>query len=404
MSNGWMRKLASGVLVLTMALGLSACAEKEMPQPQVTKTAELAVTESRYSAIAQETIDALKAADSARSADTLKTRVMEPLLSQRTAQYRLNGLKDDAAISQIVIDPKATPVESGKDFPRSLFSFSAPVEGQNQRTLTAWQQTDARSNYKLWGQVMLFPEVGLPTLASTLNDSQSVPAPDAAKYVADPAGIVAAYAKYVNSQQLGAVPFQTDDPVSASLKQALTDPQQAVGDKGDIEMSVKDSGTPVVGVATDDGGLVVMGSLAIDVTYTSKDAAQPLILKSAADGISLMYSGDREKTDVEIGTDKPLTAHYSVTIAFYIPPKAARVPNAAETRQPADSQKSTTADKENKTAGQVKSKSASKDAAKSTAGKSKTDAKEQKAEAAAAKQVQVIGASGKVLLAADTPQ
>ena len=334
-----MRKAISLIAGAAMIFSLAACAEKPVPQPVATRTAEIAISDQQYQDIAAQTVALLNAADQTHAIDELKARAQDPFLEQRAAQYKLKGLQESFELPPVVIDVKAQPVESGAGFPRSMLSYSAPVEGQNQRTLTAWQQLDARSNYKLWGQVTLFPDSGLPTLASVLNDDSAVPSKNPQAYLADPAQLIAAYAEYVNTQQLGQVPFESGDRVATNLKGQLDQLVEDLGDFAEISLKARDSERPIVGVSTQDGGLVVLGNLLYDVTYTSKNADRPIVLKNSP--IALLYSEDAEKADLEIGSETPLTAHYSMTLAFYIPPKAAKADSA---------QKDTSKDGDNKEA------------------------------------------------------
>ena len=314
------RKTVSTIGATLLVFSLAACKEEVVPQPVVTNTAEAAISADKYTQIAKTTQDALANADTALSTDSVAPRAQNPFLAQRAAQYKLKGLKEDFSIPMIVIDAEAEPVESGADFPRSLFSYSAPVSGQNQRTLTAWQQSSARSNYKLWGQVALFAQSDLPALISTANDATAIPAGQPEKYLADPAAVLAAYAEYVNTGAADAVPFQAGDSVATQLQQNKDKLNEEAGEFGTITLSSAADQTGIVGVSTADGGVVIMGNLLFDIKYEANNEDRPLILK---DEVALMASGDKEKDTAQIVKDKPLTAHYATTLAFYIPPKAA---------------------------------------------------------------------------------
>ncbi|MCI6574513.1 MAG: hypothetical protein PT944_06195 [Actinomycetaceae bacterium] len=316
---------AVGTIAL-LAVCLTACQQQEVPQPHVTNTAEEVVTQNQYATIAQQTEQALADADKKGDANALTARIGQPARAQRTAQYKLRSLKSDTKISTFAIDAQAAAVSSGAAYPRSLVAFGAPTDGQNQRTLTAWQQENARANYQLWGQVSLFPTVELPTLASTLDDAAGYPKLNAGNYLTDPATVTAAYAAYNASQKVSGVPFQKDDPVFTQLKGQLDALRQNVGNFGTISMSFADSGTAPVVVSTDDRGLVVIGEMKYSTKYESKSRVQPITFKGTPE--SLMLSGSKDNPDVEVTVDKPLTSEFSLLVAFYIPAK-----NAGETVQ-----------------------------------------------------------------------
>lgn len=314
------RALSAVIVAMGMACGISGCKKTEVLQPVTTNAEEAIVTPEQYERIAQTTIDELEAADGALDASQLAQRLMDPILAQRTAQYKLKSLKDDVEIGSIVIDPKATPLSSGTEFPRGLLSYSPPVEGQNQRTLTAWQQDSARSNYKLWGQVVLFPSADLPKITSALSSSQGYSQKDSGSYLADPSGVTAAYAQYLQTQELGEVKFKEGDELFSGLKSQLDSLKETIGDFGEVSLSVADSGVAPIVVNTSDGGAVVFGEIKYHTTYKTKNANRPIVLKETAE--ALMHSGDKEKTSVEIAENSPLTASYSVVVAFYVPPTA----------------------------------------------------------------------------------
>ncbi|MDD7464723.1 MAG: hypothetical protein PUK59_00530 [Actinomycetaceae bacterium] len=316
-----MRRVWAALAIGLLTVSLTACQQQEVPQPRVTSAAEEVVGQDRYAVIAEQTVEALAAADKAGKADKLTARVGQPLRSQRTAQYKLRSLKDDAKLPVIAIDPQATPVSSGAAYPRSLVVFGEPTDGQNQRTLTAWQQKNARSNYQLWGQVSLFPTANLPTLTSTLDNLPGYPKLNAQAYLADPAKVVAAYAAYNSTQKLAAVPFDKDDPVFTQLKEQLDALRENVGDFGEISMSFADSGAPAVVVSTDDQGVVVIGEMKYSTKYESKSRVQPIIFKGTPE--SLMLSGSKDDPDAEVAVDEPLTSQTSILVAFYIPSKEA---------------------------------------------------------------------------------
>ncbi|MDY5588908.1 MAG: hypothetical protein SPF30_02965 [Arcanobacterium sp.] len=315
-----LRKGYAAVASVAIVMSLAACQAPEVPQPHVTNTAEEVLPQDRYSAIAQQTLAVFAKADKAGDVRQLAERADQPILAQRAAQYKLRSLKSDFKVPALVIDPKATPVASGAAFPRSLVTFGAPAEGQNQRTLTAWQQKNARSNYKLWGQVSLFPSANLPTLASTLDSSNGYPKLSAQAYVADPAKVVAAYAAYNASQKRAGVPFQKDDPVFAQLKGQLAALRQNVGNFGTISMGFADSGVPPVVVSTDANGLVVIGEMKYSTKYESKSRLQPTTLGAAE---SVMLTGSKDKTSQEVAVGKPAVSEYSLLVAFFIPAKSA---------------------------------------------------------------------------------
>ena len=315
-------RLSASVVICALVGCLSACQSAPVPQPKSVQAREHIVSDRAYEEIAHSTLDALEAADKDAKADSLTARVGEPARGQRAAQYQLQGLRDgfQPPAYTIGVDAKdAKPVSSGTAFPRSLLSYSAPVEGQNQRTLTAWQQADARSNYKLWGQVVLFPQEDLPELVSTLSDEEGFVQADAGKYVADPSQVAQGYAAYLNERKVGEIKFKEGDAFYKKITEHIDALKQTVGDHGSVALKAAPSDMKPVLVATKDQGIVLMQELVYDIVYTSTDEDQLLTLKDSNE--ALMYSKDKAKSSVDIAKDQPFTAHYSILLAFHVPAK-----------------------------------------------------------------------------------
>ncbi|MBM7825825.1 hypothetical protein JOD55_001652 [Arcanobacterium pluranimalium] len=315
-----MAKKRSIALVFTGALLLSACtSQAQPPAPSSVKVAETVVANETFNKIAAEVKKNIAEADAATDANKLGGRVSDPIRQYRDAHYRLKRVLGDAyKIPPIVIDDKAVPVASGAAFPRTVMTVAPANNVQNLPSLTIWTQVNARAQYQLWGQVQIFPDIQAPKLKASLTNQTGKLTDDPKKYAADPNTLINAYVEYNKSRQLTSVPFSAGDPLFSQISKQQDKLAQTIADNGMVQTNFAAGSHGIQAVATEDGGLLVVNELAYSVYVSKTKAGATLKLHRE---IGAMFSQDANNAVVDV--DKPVTAQYSVLVAFYVPPQNA---------------------------------------------------------------------------------
>lgn len=307
-----MRKLMAAVAVGLLAL--TGCGAQEgLPQPSSGNSARPLVADEKYAQMLGEAQDGIKAADESLDATKLGDRIGEPLRSQRAAELKLKSiLADSYTLPPLHIDPNSAHISSGVGFPRSMMVISAPAEGQNLSSLAVWSQDGARGRYRLWADVELYPGNNVPLIVSAQDDVQLPTADDLAF---DPSQVLAAYASYNGTRQQQAIPFVEADPLYTQIAGQQDTLVQAVGNLGtsDTNFEAADTGTRMV--ATEDGGVVVVGTMKYTVVIT-RTAENGKLRVGAQIGALATGSADQP---LEVA--KQASAVYSVNVAFYVPAK-----------------------------------------------------------------------------------
>ncbi|WP_311591106.1 hypothetical protein [Trueperella bernardiae] len=312
-----MRKAVAAIAVVTLMGGCAS--EQAVPSPVSGSNPQVVVADAKFAEIAQAAADGIAAADTSLNADDLGVRVGGPAKTYRAAQLKLESLLGDSYdLDPLLVDTDATPVSSGTAFPRSMMAVVPPRDGQNLTSLAVWSQDSARGNYYLWADVALFPGVDAPTIVSQLNNAEGFPNVEPADYAVDPNEVLAAYVAYNGTRTQQAIAFEAEDPLYRQIANQQDAFVQSLGDLGTAatDFYVGDAG--LRGVATDNGGLVIVGEMryAIRITKTV-DGAKLRI----GGQIGALYNGSGENATLEI--DHQGVANYSTTVAFYVPPAGA---------------------------------------------------------------------------------
>ncbi|MFP7696907.1 hypothetical protein [Trueperella sp. LYQ143] len=298
---------------------LAACSSPQaVPEPRYGDQPQEILTQEQFAAIAEQAAAGIAAATTSNSADQLGGRIAGPMRDERTGQLRLKAILGDSyQLDPIVISKESTPVLSGTGFPRTAMTVEKPADGQNLTSLTVWTQDSPRTNYALWAQVQLFPGVNVPKIVSQLdNEVGDISNPSA--YAANPNDVLATYALYNASRTQQAIKFQDGDPLFTQIAAQQDSFGQALGRSGSATTQFAPGDKGIRAVHTDDGGLIIVGELnyVVEITRTQRNAKVRI-----ADQIGALYTGNKDNAVLEIA-DKAV-AHYSTTVAFYIPPAGA---------------------------------------------------------------------------------
>ena len=319
MRNTLWNKTSAIALTAVLTISLSACApSEEVPAPTTAGITEPIVSETNFTKVLESAKADLAAGDKALDAKVLGARIAGAARAQRSAQYKLKQiLGDKYELPAIVIDPKATPITAGTDFPRTAASVNEPNQQQNFQTLSIWVQDSPRAQYTLWGQTYLFPDLQIPKLKANLTDVKTIAG--AEKYASDPDGVLVAYTEYLNSGEQKQVKFVADDPIFTQVKEQRAQLKSALGELAEVQTPAAPDETGYKLIPTEDGGAIITGAIKYSVMVTrSKDDAT-LRLKGE---IGALGSGKAD--DAQIDVKQKLTASYSLLASFYLPPRDAK--------------------------------------------------------------------------------
>ncbi|MDO5025504.1 MAG: hypothetical protein Q4E03_03175 [Trueperella sp.] len=307
-----MHKLLSALAALAAVSLLAGCTSSSLPDPTPGGSPEAVVHGAQYEVIAQQTIDQFAVADAAKDPAQLGGRIAGPLRENRTAQYQLaNAMGEGYSLPPIVLDPQATPIDAGTDFPRTLLAVTPASEYQKLPAVTAWVQTGPRSNYAAWAQITLFPGVKVPALQSGQTNTKNLL--DAKKYAYDPAAVANAYAEYNWTRKQGAIPIAESDEFAKQVAQQQDALASAVGEMGTVSTAFAAPEQMLVAAPTKDGGLIVIA----DVRYTLRiERTNRAIALRIGGEIGALHQG---RTAV-VNVGKALSGEYSAPVALYVPP------------------------------------------------------------------------------------
>lgn len=316
-----MRKYSGFALLAAASLALSGCASNEAlpaPTPAAAVT-RVAISEETFSDVQKDIFDSVAKADSEGNTDSLAARATGPFTTIRGAQYKLKKfLADSYGLETLSTTPIQTAISPAQNYPHTAISVMEAPQGSNLQTISVFEQSTARDNWKIWGALDILPGATFPALK--LSDSAAVSiAPDAGDgLVASPQDVLAGYAKAAQTAKNPDGMTFADDKLRQTLWDGNKTNTEAIGDAGSVEMTFSTADVDPVTFATDDGGALVVGQINFrtKISVTQEDATVTL-----GSMIGAMATG---KADGEIQVKKSLTADYTVMVAFHIPADGAK--------------------------------------------------------------------------------
>lgn len=313
--------LGAGTL---MASGLLAACTAELAPPEAPPTGEPreepapVQTTEQFATIVPEVNAAVVAADEARDAALLAPRVSGSAAEFRTAAYAMIAKAEEWAEdlkvpgTELIVPMTSVTAE----FPRvaiALVQDSVAEDGVPY--FMALQQADAKSPYSSWGWAQQAVGIEMPVVANELIGAEQVTA-DTEGLVMTPAEALALYAKVLTGGDaddaedlLAPNPFQTGTHERIQTERS----ELNAGVEWDEAATVRESYTvkdgELLGLRTDDGGAIVMGTLMSTRKVTIKDGAT---MRYAEDNKYTKVIGKKEFTSEYI-------REYGTHVALYIP-------------------------------------------------------------------------------------
>lgn len=277
------RHLRGGAVALAATLTLAACAVAlPQPDPEPEPPEPLPVLSTEQAGRVLAAVDeVLTTADAALDPAALPTRVEDPALTMRSAQYTLTQRSGGARpLGDITTDEQVLVIAASDSWPRSVLAVTPPPEGSATYLALVLRQDDPRSQYKLWGWVRLFPGVETPPMATPEAGSPELP-PDAPGLVATPEETVAGYADFlVNGANSASASIFGTDPLAQSLAEGLATSRANLSGIADVGFAAEPVADQLVSFETAEGGAVVIGTIRTSTSYTKTLEGATLTLGS----------------------------------------------------------------------------------------------------------------------------
>lgn len=314
--------LGAGGLLATGVL--AACGSEPAPPEAPPTGKQLAEptpvqTTDQITAIVPEVSAAVAAADKALDAKKLAPRVSGSAVEFRTAAYSMikkaEEWKEELRVPGESLMVALTSVSA--EFPRVAIALVEDSVKDGVPYFVALQQADAKSGYTAWGwaQQAVDPSIELPMVPDAAVGSEQVGVDDEG-LVMTPAKALELYAAVLSNGsekdpegQLAANPFQTATHERIQTERKELNAGVEKDEAATVHEKFAVDSEEFVGLRTEDGGALVMGTL----TSSRKVAIK--------DGATMRYAEDNKYTKV-IGS-KEFTSEYVRTygthVALYIP-------------------------------------------------------------------------------------
>ncbi|CAM3567603.1 hypothetical protein OCAE111667_15805 [Occultella aeris] len=305
-------------LAAATALGavLASCA---IPVPEV--DADPAPTdpvpvldESRLERVLTSLEETIAAADEAGDASLLEGRVAGAALRIRTAEYALAtataGEETPYTVQPLTGLADVEIVSNTEAWPHTVMVVTEIPDGANVPILLTLEQATPRDSYVLTDWVRLFPGVTMPATSLGSIGSPQVAA-DADGLVLPPGQVVPAYADVLTNSGSQYAGTFADDSLRSLVAAELAGLTTAVEEAGTVANTVRASDDPVLTLATEDGGAIVVGATVMLQVFTK-----------TIEGATLEVGGRLAALNGNSEVEGSLTATYEQMVAFYVPPAA----------------------------------------------------------------------------------
>ncbi len=300
---------ATAALLMTSALGMSACSSELVAQSGSSSAQSAAnLDHERISSVLETVGGVMATADASLNAADLGDQVTKGALEMRTAQYALVNANGQA-LPPLDFEPTSLAITNSDSWPRAIFNISS-TSSTALPVLEVYVQDSARSDYKLTNYARLLGGTQL-TLPSVGTGSAYVTG-DSQGFTVTPDTALAQYITMLNSGTQDTTQFVADDFTKQTLQQ-VSDLNSSVSSAGSVTMAASATSYPVSGLVLQDGSALVAANVKYTVTYQRTVAGSTMNL--AGNTAALSPSG----TKVE-GT---ATADCIATIIMRIPSQKA---------------------------------------------------------------------------------
>lgn len=297
----------------TAALLAGCTSEPPAPRPDAPVVAAV-VSEPQERRILDSVAAVATDAGQDGGATSLDARLSGPALSTREAETRAAAATGDAEIlTDLTLRTQQMILPSEQGWPRSSFAIMKQPPSGASPVLAAFDQANARDQYKLWAYVRLVTGVTMPQFADSELGSPAVAADDTSLLVA-PGAVAQRYASVLTrgDRSEHAETFAADDYLRQRLRDSGREQVAEIEEKdgeGSFEVTYEPAEHPVRAVRTLDGGAMVLVALRSQETLRAEEGWQ---LEPASPSAAALW-GDAEGTEV-------MRTAYHDTVALYVPP------------------------------------------------------------------------------------
>lgn len=294
--------LMASTMMLT-ACGSGDIVVDEQEQSAATQQSSPNLDVPRISEMLREAQKTFDAADAAGDPALLASRMSDPALRMRTAQYNLSK-KAGSTLAPLDLTEHLLTVTNSNEWPRVVLEVSQPAPG-NLPVAYFFVQDDARSEYKLQTWTRLLGGVEFGTL--TVEEGTPYLPSDATGFVMTPKEAVTGYVSMLNSGSAGSDTFAADE-FSLNYVSTLQQLQQSVTAAGTVSATAAEADFPITAVRLRDGSALVASAITYSHVYDRTIARSKMKLG----GSPAILSGE---PDV-IGKAQ---ANYLLTILLHLP-------------------------------------------------------------------------------------
>ena len=300
---------ATAALLMTSALGMSACSSELVAQSGSSSAQSAAnLDHERISSVLETVGGVMATADASLNAADLGDQVTQGALETRTAQYALTTATGQT-LPALDFTPTSLAITNSDSWPRAIFNISES-SSTALPVLQVYVQDSARSDYQLTnyarllgGTQLTLPPVGTGSAYVTGTSEGFTVSPEAA---------LAQYITMLNSGSQDTTQFAADDFTKTYLSN-VSDLNSSVSAAGSVTAAATATDYPISGLVLQDGSALVAANFKYTLTYQRTVAGATMNLGGKT---ATMSAGG---TTVE-GT---ATAEYLATILMRIPSKTA---------------------------------------------------------------------------------
>lgn len=318
MTHRRIARRASAAAAPLLAVGLLAGCAEELPVPEAQPAVVGAmVTEEQEKTIISRVAESVETASEERKTADLGARTTGPAKELRTSQIEVaKKLKNDKQVTKLPMSMQSVVLPSEPGWPRVSLATSTQPKDLTPPVLYAFEQSSARSDYKLWGWARLLPGATLPQTAPTDTGAERVEPGDGETLVVSPKKAVAMYAGVLSDKADSEFADQVaDDDFRDLMRKQESAQKKADGWKaseGKYSFSAKaDEKAGLQAIRTLDGGAIVMGVVDSSQVIQLQDKAEA----PPSDGFATQKAlfGDKDVTNV-------LRTKYLDIVVLYVPP------------------------------------------------------------------------------------
>jgi hypothetical protein len=301
------------VLIVALLTGLAACSSS-LPTPAAVGQAvpPPVLSATQVQAVLGAVTNVLTPADKALDPSGLPARLVGPALAMRSAEYvRATATSGAKLPTQLPASEASAVIPQSDTWPRTVLVVTDQPADLGPRRVLVLQQASARDQYRLWGWARMFPGE-FPKTAALTSGSAVLPMDDPDLLV-PPSALLGQYADVLaNGASSAAVNTFATDPFRTSTEgKRVEQLNLAAEGSATFAETYAPVGGPLVALATQDGGAIVVGELATASTVTAAPGGGTV----GNDPVAAALAGAPPTAS--------LSRTYTDVMVFYVPPKSA---------------------------------------------------------------------------------